>query len=222
MQLLGSDIEDIVDKTAGRRLSLKSALMVSWQMIERLATLLGYVHRDIKPDNMAVGVKEKANVVYLIDFGLAKPVDRDNNEAKYTGATVGTFRYMSVNSHRGLDLAKRDDIETLCYVLMFLIEGKLPWQGLPINTKQGVDQIRSLKESVSRKSFARHIPEEIFEMLRHARQLKYSETPDYRYLQDLLERAIKGMKHTLCSSSLITINWIIFMGRNWVSLFQTD
>ena len=115
MQLLGSDIEDIVDKTAGRRLSLKSALMVGWQMIERLATLhaLGYVHRDIKPDNMAVGVKEKANVVYLIDFGLAKPVDRDNNEAKHTGATVGTFRYMSVNSHRGLDLAKRDDIETL-------------------------------------------------------------------------------------------------------------
>ena len=51
MQLLGSDIEDIVDKTAGRRLSLKSALMVGWQMIERLATLhaLGYVHRDIKP-----------------------------------------------------------------------------------------------------------------------------------------------------------------------------
>jgi hypothetical protein len=78
---------------------------------------------------------------------------------------------MSVNSHKGLDLAKRDDIETLCYVLMFLIDGNLPWQKLPINTKQGVDQIRSHKESVSRKSFARHVPEEIFEMLRHARKL---------------------------------------------------
>lgn len=90
---------------------------------------------------------------------MAKRVDTNRVEPKFTGATVGTYRYMSVNSHKGLDLSKRDDIETLSYVLMFLIEGKLPWQGIPINTKQGIDQIRGLKESVNKKSFTKNVPE---------------------------------------------------------------
>jgi serine/threonine protein kinase len=59
MELLGSDIEDIVERTPGKRLSIKSTLMLGWQLLESLATLhaLGYVHRDIKPDNIAIGVK---------------------------------------------------------------------------------------------------------------------------------------------------------------------
>jgi hypothetical protein len=73
-------------------------------------------------------------------YGLAKKIDKGQSEAKVvSGRLIGTYRYMSVNSHKGMDLTKRDDIETLSYVLMFLIEGKLPWQGIRIDTKQGIE-----------------------------------------------------------------------------------
>ena len=48
--------------------------MVALQLIDRIEALhkIGYIHRDIKPDNMAVGMKDKKKTIYLIDFGLSK------------------------------------------------------------------------------------------------------------------------------------------------------
>lgn len=77
MELLGSDLDDLANRSSLKRLSLKSSLMVGRQVLDRLEVLhgLGYLHRDIKPDNLAVGIREHSKTIYLIDFGLAKKIN---------------------------------------------------------------------------------------------------------------------------------------------------
>jgi len=74
--------------------------MIGLQLIDRLEALhsIGYIHRDIKPDNLIVGSKEKNNIIYLIDFGLVfKNGDALSNEEK--GNLIGTLGYMSLRAH---------------------------------------------------------------------------------------------------------------------------
>lgn len=72
MELIGYDLEEIMGRMKNKHFSLKTVLMIGLQTIDRIEALhtIGYVHRDIKPDNLAIGTKERDNVIYLLDFGL--------------------------------------------------------------------------------------------------------------------------------------------------------
>lgn len=76
MELLQSDLEEMLFKHKGK-FSIKTSLMIGLQIIDRIEALhkIGYLHRDIKPDNMAIGMKDKSKTIYLIDFGLSKLID---------------------------------------------------------------------------------------------------------------------------------------------------
>lgn len=76
MELLQSDLEELLYKHKNK-FSMKTSLMIGLQIIDRIEALhkIGYLHRDIKPDNMAIGMKDKNKTIYLIDFGLAKLID---------------------------------------------------------------------------------------------------------------------------------------------------
>lgn len=89
------------------------------------------VHRDIKPENFLVGTGKRANVIYIVDYGLAKRFKDSSTEIhiKYqkNSKIVGTVRYSSINSHLGRELSRRDDLESLAYILIYFLKGKLPW-----------------------------------------------------------------------------------------------
>lgn len=140
MDLLGPSLEDLF-QTCKRQLDLKTVLMIGVQLIQRIEKCheSRIIHRDIKPDNFLIGGTESTrDSVYVIDFGLAKCFQNSNGEHipyKDGKNLTGTARYASINTHKGIEQSRRDDLETIGHVLIYLVKGSLPWQGLPGRSK---------------------------------------------------------------------------------------
>lgn len=100
-------------------------------MIERIQTMheKGFIHRDLKPENILMGLEDNANVLYLIDYGLAKKwkVGNDHIPIREGKSLTGTARYASAATHLGIEQSRRDDLEGAGYVLLYLLKGWLPW-----------------------------------------------------------------------------------------------
>lgn len=98
-ELLGPSLENLFNY-CNRKFSLKTVLLLADQLISRFQYIhsKGYIHRDVKPDNLLMGVGTKGNTVYMTDIGLAKEIEDPD---KRTYSVVGTLRYASINAHLG-------------------------------------------------------------------------------------------------------------------------
>ncbi|XP_072995300.1 casein kinase 1-like protein 2 [Typha latifolia] len=191
MDLLGPSLEDLFN-FCNRKLSLKTVLMLADQMINRVEFVhsKSFLHRDIKPDNFLMGLGRRANQVYVIDFGLAKKY-RDTSTHQHipyreNKNLTGTARYASVNTHLGIEQSRRDDLESLGYVLMYFLRGSLPWQGLKAGTKkQKYEKISERKVATSIEALCRGYPVEFASYFHYCRSLRFDDKPDYQYLKRL-------------------------------------
>ncbi|KAG7541095.1 Protein kinase domain [Arabidopsis thaliana x Arabidopsis arenosa] len=191
MDLLGPSLEDLF-VYCGRKFSPKTVLMLADQMLTRLEFVhsKGYLHRDIKPDNFLMGLGRKANQVYLIDFGLAKRY-RDastNRHIPYREKKnlTGTARYASCNTHLGIEQSRRDDLESLGYVLLYFLRGSLPWQGLKaVDKKQKYDKICEKKISTPIEVLCKNHPVEFASYFHYCHTLTFDQRPDYGFLKRL-------------------------------------
>ncbi|KAG8367216.1 hypothetical protein BUALT_Bualt16G0049500 [Buddleja alternifolia] len=189
MDLLGRSLEDLFN-FCNRKLSLKTVLMLADQMINRVEFVhtKSFLHRDIKPDNFLMGLGRRANQVYIIDFGLAKKY-RDGATHQHipyreNKNLTGTARYASMNTHLGIEQSRRDDLESLGFVLMYFLRGSLPWQGLRAGTKkQKYEKISEKKVSTSIESLCRGYPTEFASYFHYCRSLRFEDKPDYAYLK---------------------------------------
>ncbi|CAN1246910.1 Casein kinase 1-like protein 10 [Linum grandiflorum] len=185
IDLLGPSLEDLFNY-CNRKFSLKTVLMLADQLINRIEYMhsRSFLHRDIKPDNFLMGLGRKANQVYVIDYGLAKKY-RDLQTHKHipyreNKNLTGTARYASVNTHLGVEQSRRDDLESLGYVLMYFLRGSLPWQGLKAgNKKQKYDKISE------KKVLCKSYPSEFTSYFHYCRSLRFDDKPDYAYLKKL-------------------------------------
>ena len=152
---------------------------IARQMLDRIRGLhvSGYIHRDIKPENFMF----RGRRVFLIDMGLAKRYQTETGAhiPFQTGKRmVGTPRYASINNQDGCEVSRRDDLESIAYVLIYLALGKLPWQSLPKCSNPHA-KILQKKKKVSENALCAGLPVCFYNFLTYAKSLKFDETPDY-------------------------------------------
>jgi serine/threonine protein kinase len=195
MEILGSSLEDLFNECS-RRFSLKCTIMLGLQMLKQLEYLHSrqVLHRDIKPDNFLMGTGRTKSTVFVIDFGLAKKyISNDGSHIPYRDdkSLTGTARYASLNAHLGLELSRRDDLESLGYVLVYFLKGKLPWQNLQADTRrQKYQKIMEKKLTTTFDKLCVDLPRQFQSYLTYCRSLKFDQTPDYRYLEGLFNEMV--------------------------------
>jgi len=198
IDLLGPSLEDLFNY-CGKKFSLKTVLMLADQMLHRLEYMhsRSYIHRDVKPDNFLIGTGSRKHICHIIDFGLAKKYQdpRTGRHIPYLEGKnlTGTARYASINTHLGIEQSRRDDMESLGFVLMYFLRGSLPWQGLKATTKkQKYQRILERKQATHPDQLCRGYPSEFRDYFAHCSSLGFEDRPDYRYLKrifrDLFER----------------------------------
>ena len=193
IDLLGPSLEDLFNYCR-RKFSMKTALMLLDQMISRIEYIHSkhMLHRDIKPDNFLIGRNKRNTLVYAIDFGLAKKFEDPKTlvhipfrEGK---SLTGTARYASLNTHLGIEQARRDDLEGIAYIALYFLKGGLPWQGLrAYNKKDKYQKIMEKKLNLTVEVMCKGLPDEFAEMINYARSLRFEERPDYAYLKRIFK-----------------------------------
>ena len=199
MQLLGKSLEDLFNKRL--KFSIKTTALLGYQMI----TVLQYIHdrhiihRDIKPDNFVMGInKDNANL-FLLDFGLAKKYRSSKTLEQYPyikkKKLTGTARYASIHALEEMEQSRRDDLESVGYVLMYFLRGNLPWQGLKIKSKEDrYKKILDKKKQTTSEQLCKDFPDEFREYLEYSRNLEYTEEPKYEILKNKFYDVVIKMK----------------------------
>ena len=196
MELLDKSLEDLFSKL--KHFSLKTTCMLAVQMLTVLEFIhtRHIIHRDIKPDNFVMGLKKNSQTLYLLDFGLAKKYRSSTTLIQYPMINkkklTGTARYASINALRGLEQSRRDDLEAVGYVLMYLLRGSLPWQGLQAkNKEERYKKIMQKKIETNSYDLCYGFPSEFERYVEYCKGLEYTEEPRYEMLREGFTRVIR-------------------------------
>jgi serine/threonine protein kinase len=190
LDLLGPSLDSLLNQCNGK-FSLKTTLQIADQTIIRLESLhsRNLIHRDVKPDNFCLGLNDN-EIIYCLDLGLSQLyIDKHTKKhlpyCEYK-SLVGTPRYASTHTHKGLRYGRRDDLMSLAFTLIYFLKGSLPWQGIQIaNKEEKYQKIAHLKNTIPVEELCSGIPTEFGTFLQYTKDLKFDEKPNYSLLRNM-------------------------------------
>uniref|UniRef100_A0A7S3J0C1 Casein kinase I n=1 Tax=Euplotes harpa TaxID=151035 RepID=A0A7S3J0C1_9SPIT len=176
--------------------------MLADQMLQRIEFVHNnsFLHRDIKPDNFLMGYGSNQHILYIIDFGLSKrfidPKTGKHIPYRDGKSLTGTARYASLNTHIGQEQSRRDDIESIAFVIIYLLKGKLPWQGVSGKDKdEKYKKIKEKKIDTTITELASGLPHQFLKFFELVRNIGFEDAPDYAALRTLLAEMFTEKKY---------------------------
>lgn len=182
MELLGPSLSFMRRR---QRFSVPTVLMIAIQLISRFEYLhsKSYVHGSVKPANFSIGKGDEKDVIYMFDFGRSRRY-RDPNTYRHItcgeDGVIFTGQFFSVNACQGITYSRRDDMQSLGYMLLYLLDGSLPWSDCQdfnqsLNLKKSFNIDDDYYSGYSRKLFK--------EYMTYVMALKFEDCPDYEYFR---------------------------------------
>ena len=206
MDLMGDNLETLLQNQQSKTFSLKTVLMLTLQILQRIQYMHenNLIHRDIKPENFVIGLKKKNSMIYMIDYGLSRKYYDNKTQShipyKEGKSLTGTARFASIYTHIGIEQSRRDDLESLGYMMVYFIKGDLPWMNIKAKTKkEKYAKIKDKKNEVTPELLCEGMDEEFKQFFLHVRKLQFEEEPNYKMLSDMMKNLMKkkGYKNDL-------------------------
>jgi len=197
MDMLGPSLWDVWN-SMGQAMSSHMVACIAVESISILEKLhsKGFVHGDVKPENFLLGQPGSPDEkkLFLIDLGLASKWKKasSSQHVEYDQRPDifrGTIRYASVHAHLGRTGSRRDDLESLAYTLVFLIRGRLPWQGFQGDNKSFL--VCKKKMATSPDILSCFCPPPFKHFLEMVTNMKFDEEPNYAKLISLFDSLIE-------------------------------
>uniref|UniRef100_F1KWZ9 non-specific serine/threonine protein kinase n=1 Tax=Ascaris suum TaxID=6253 RepID=F1KWZ9_ASCSU len=203
MQLVGRSLDRIQKDMPERRFSFRTSIKLALQTVDSICDLheIGYIHRDIKPQNFTMGLNDYAETVFLLDFGIARKYTIKGSKAirlpREKVGFLGTIRYASRNCHYQKEQCRRDDLESWIYVFLEFTDYKnaLTWSRMKDRHAVCIEKGHLFAGKYSRTVSA--LPEEIHRIIQYVDSLDYPSTPDYAFIRTMLRKAAEKRNITL-------------------------
>jgi casein kinase I family protein HRR25 len=187
LDLLGDTLVKKLERN-NYKFTLNNIVVLGIKLIDIISKIhkKNIIHRDIKPENIMYKNRDDATDydIYIIDFGLSKIYDETKKGCiKNENLIVGTANFASLHTHIGNMPSKRDDLESIGYVLLYAYYGKLPWSSITYtDNNERINFIKKCKQNLLNGETNNII--NLF--IKKCNRLKYDDNPDYAGLKTLL------------------------------------
>ncbi|CAB3404797.1 unnamed protein product [Caenorhabditis bovis] len=201
LKLVGQNLWDIRIKLPDRKYSMNTSLKIAEQTLAGVRDLhrVGFLHRDIKPPNFAIGREEDDtfHTIYVLDFGLCRKICTkgvDLRTPRVTCAFRGTTRYAALAAHEMMEQSRKDDIESWWYMVSEMLVFDIPWKQCKGTDREAVlIAKRKLREDENalKNMFKYGCYEQMAAILQYVDSLAYNSIPDYDYVYNQISVASK-------------------------------
>ena len=190
----GFTLSEIFDKFY-RHFNIKDITMIAIQILEKIKFIhsKNIIYSNINLGNLYINFSRFQNIIYLTDFTRA--IKCDNINSAKNNYNRNNLIFSSINSMKGIKIYKKDDLESLGYLLLFLLKGGLPWEllafNLDINEEEKAHRIFQIKKNYLLGILYEGIPEEFKLFINYIKNLPINHEIDYNYCFNLFYTVFK-------------------------------